>query len=317
MTGTSATINKEKNFVSCIIYVHNAEAFIGSFLSMIIKVMEDNFENSEIICVNDHSDDGSVELIKKTGSMAVTTGISLVNLSSFHGLEAAMNAGMDLAIGDFVFEFDKPVSDFEPGVIMQVYRHSLTGYDIVSASPDTKQKVSSGLFYHFFDALTDASYGMMTESFRILSRRVINRIKSVNKTIPYRKAVYANSGLKADNIKYRAVDGAGVIKDKRESKYRSDLALDVLILFTNMGYRFGKAMTVFMMFMSLFMLIYSVVIYLLKHPVAGWTTTILFLSVSFFGLFGILTIIIKYLQLLVNLIFKRKSYNYESIEKIT
>ena len=317
MTGTFATINKEKNFVSCIIYVHNAEAFIGSFLSMIIKVMEDNFENSEIICVNDHSDDRSVELIRETGSKAGTTGISLVNLSSFHGLETAMNAGMDLAIGDFVFEFDKPVPDFDPRVIMEVYRHSLTGYDIVSASPDMKQKVSSGLFYHFFDALTDGSYGMMTESFRILSRRVINRIKTVNKTIPYRKAVYANSGLKADNIKYRVIDGAGFVKDKRESKYRSDLALDVLILFTDMGYRFGKAMTVLMMFMSLFMLIYSVAIYLLKHPVAGWTTTILFLSVSFFGLFGILTIIIKYLQLLVNLIFKRKSYSYESIEKIT
>ena len=84
-----------------------------------------------------------------------------------------------------------------------------------------------------------------------------------------------------------------------------------------MGYRFGKAMTVLMMFMSLFTLIYSVAIYLLKHPVAGWTTTILFLSVSFFGLFGILTIIIKYLQVIVNLIFKRKNYSFESIEKLT
>lgn len=37
----------------------------------------------------------------------------------------------------------------------------------------------------------------------------------------------------------------------------------------------------------------------------------------FFGLFGVLTIIIKYLQLLVDLVFKRKHYSFESIEKLT
>ena len=72
-----------------------------------------------------------------------------------------------------------------------------------------------------------------------------------------------------------------------------------------------------MMIMSAFMIVYSLVIYLSSDPVAGWTTTILFLSVAFFGLFGILTIIIKYLQLIVNLVFKRKQYSFEGIEKLT
>ena len=62
---------------------------------------------------------------------------------------------------------------------------------------------------------------------------------------------------------------------------------------------------------------YSIIVYLTSNPVAGWTTTVLFLSVAFFGLFGILTVIIKYLQLLVDLVFKRKNYMYEDIEKIT
>ena len=44
---------------------------------------------------------------------------------------------------------------------------------------------------------------------------------------------------------------------------------------------------------------------------------ILFLSMAFFGLFGILTIIVKYLQLLISLNFKRKQYCFESIEKLT
>ena len=44
-------LNKEKNFVSVVIYVHNAENRIEPFLDVIIKTMEENFEHSEIICV--------------------------------------------------------------------------------------------------------------------------------------------------------------------------------------------------------------------------------------------------------------------------
>ena len=76
-------------------------------------------------------------------------------------------------------------------------------------------------------------------------------------------------------------------------------------------------MTVIMMLCSIFMVVYSLAVYLTSNPVAGWTTTVLFLSVSLFGLFGVLTVIIKYLQILINLVFRRKQYSFESIEKIT
>ncbi len=309
--------NKEKSFASVVIYVHNAEKRIENFLKTIIEVMEGNFEHSEIICVNDSSDDNSLALIKKTSEIASTTSVSVVNMSYFHGLELSMNAGLDLSIGDFVFEFDNTYLDFDPAVIMDIYRRLLQGFDIVSASADRREKFTSKLFYKAFDRYSDLSCKMSTESFRVLSRRVLNRIDSMNKTIPYRKAVYANCGLKTDNIRYRVVDQISRTTDKKERTFRSHLAVDSLILFTEMGYSFAKIMTVLMMCMSIFMIAYSIIIYATSNPVAGWTTTILFLSVGFFGLFGILTIVIKYLQLLVDLVFKRKQYSFESIEKLT
>lgn len=201
-------MNKEKNFVSAVIYIHNAENRIEKFLDAIIKVMEGNFEHSEIICVNDASDDDSLMQIKMVSQNATTTSISVVNMSHFHGLELAMNAGVDMSIGDFVFEFDNTNLDFDPSVIMKVYYHSLKGYDIVSASADKKEKWTSKFFYKVFERFTDITYNMSTESFRILSRRVINRISAMNKTIPYRKAVYANCGLKTDNIKYTIMNNS-------------------------------------------------------------------------------------------------------------
>lgn len=308
--------NKEQNFVSAVVYIRNSKACVENFLRMLVDTFRENFEHSEIICVNDDSCDESVDLIREIARTVTTIDISLVNMSYFHGLELSMNAGVDLAIGDFVFEFDNTFLNYDKSEIMRIYRHALKGYDIVSAYPDQKEKLSSRFFYKVFERFSNRSYRMHTESFRVLSRRVINRIGSMTKTVPYRKAVYSSQGLKTDSLSYTPTAGKKDFNDKKDKRYRVSLAVDSLILFTELGYRFSLFMTMIMMILSAFMIIYSIVIFAMANPVAGWTTTILFLSVAFFGLFGILTIIIRYLQLLVNLVFKRKNYSFESVEKL-
>lgn len=311
--------NKEKNFVSAVLYVHNAENSIRQFLKTILSTLEECFEYSEVICVNDASSDASVEMIKEISKTAEGVSVSVLHMSYFHGVELAMNAGVDLSIGDFVFEFDSTEMDFDASQIMRVYKKALEGYDIVSATPEKKQKISSKIFYYVFNKYANYAHKTNTERFRVLSRRVINRGSSMNKSIPYRKAVYANCGLKATNLLYPVIAQTknAVKGDRTEKKYRRNLAVDALILFTDVGYRFSIGMTLCMMLITIFMVCYSVMIYLTSNPVAGWTTTILFLSVVFFGLFGVLTIIIKYLQILIDLVFKRSRYSFEGVEKLT
>lgn len=310
--------DREKNFLSAVVYVHNCGERIGGFLEMIMDAVEEQFEQSEIICVNDGSSDDSVSVIRTVGRGRKGTTVSILNLSSFHGVEKAMAAGTDLAIGDFVLEFDSAIQDFSASEIMEVYKKALDGFDIVSAVPQAKERFSSRLFYFFMDQFSDAPCSFHTERFRILSRRAINRIGSLNKSVAYRKAVYANCGLRTGVITY---SGGKIGKekrgDRRERKYRMNLAVDTLILFTNVGYRFSIIMTIIMMMFAAAMAVYCVWIYMTSSPIEGWTTTVMFLSAAFFGLFGILTIMIKYLQIVVNLIFKKKQYSFESIEKLT
>lgn len=310
-------VNKEKNFVSAVIYVHNSEKQIDNFLKTVVSVLEENFEKSEIICVNDFSDDGSVGQIKKISDSVKKAAISILNMSHFHGTEIAMNAGVDLSIGDFVFEFDSTNMDFDKSEIMKVYKKSLEGFDIVSASPSKAKRTSSSLFYYAFNKFSNLNYKMTTERFRILSRRVINRISSMNKTMPYRKAVYANCGLKTENIIYKQTEQIFEAEDKLIKNYRKNLATDTFIIFTDIGYKVSLFITSLMLVFTLGVGIYSLVYHYLKTPVAGWASTILFLSVSMFFLFMILTIILKYLQVLVDLVFKKTKYNFESIEKLT
>ena len=158
---------------------------------------------------------------------------------------------------------------------------------------------------------------MNTESFRVLSRRAINRISAMNVMIPYRKVVHVNCGLQTDNIKYSVYATEKYKVDKQEKAYRFELAVDSLILFTNIGYRFAKFMSGMMIIITLITLFYTVFAYIVSSPVEGWTSTILFLSIVFLGVFVMFTVIVKYLQIILELVFKKKHYTFESIEKIT
>ena len=307
---------KEKNFISAVVYVRNDDAHISEFLSMLTGVLEGNFEHSEIICVNDFSSDDSLAKIREFCKAGSSVSISVLNMSYFHGIELSMNAGVDLSIGDFVFEFDSVAMDYEPSRIMDLYYRTQEGFDIVSLTPDKGNGFFSRVFYKLFNVFSNYPQKISTETVRILSRRTINRVSSMSKTIPYRKAIYASSGLRTARIVYQRMDSSRSV-DKGERSYRHGLAINSLILFTDVGYKFSIYMAVIMMCIAISMVTYSVVIYLTRNPVEGWTTTILFLSFAFFGLFSVLTVIIKYLQIIVDLIFKRKTYNFESIEKLT
>jgi len=308
--------NKEKNFISAVIYVNNNQEHIKEFLSNIYKTLDENFNKFEIIIVNDASTDETVKRVKEFSETVTSSVISIVNMSFYQGLELAMNAGVNLAIGDFVYEFDNVYKDYDNKIIIDLYYKSLEGFDIVSATPKNYNSKSSKLFYKLFNSCANTMYELNTESFRILSRRGINRVHSMSKTIPYRKAIYSNCGLKIYNIVYDNKNYNFKINKKIKNN-RREIASNSLILFTDLGYKISIGMTLLMMLIAIVTSVYVIVTFLgNKRPIEGWTTIMLFLSGGFFGVFAIMAVIIKYLSLIVNLVFKKQQYIVESIEKV-
>ena len=120
-----------------------------------------------------------------------------------------------------------------------------------------------------------------------------------------------------DVIFYRNDRGTKMAMDDSLASKRRDVAIDSLVLFTDVAYKFAFGMTVLMMLVSAFTAGYTVFVFVRDQPVAGWTTTMLVLSICFLGVFAALAVIIKYLAILVDLVFKKKSYITESIEKLT
>jgi dolichol-phosphate mannosyltransferase len=313
----SVNQNLEKNFISAVVYVHNNEKQIRAFLQMLYEQMSSHFHKFEIIMVNDASTDASEEVIRTLALEWENSVVSILKMSYFQGIEMSMNAGKRLSIGDYVFEFDSMEMDYAPEQIFAVYQKALTGYDIVSASAGKKGKLSSRIFYSIFNRFSNVQYKIGTESFRVLSRRGINRIDASSTTIFYRKAIYANCGLKCANIVYDVVCETDRDFTKNQKKYREELAMETLILHTNVAYKLCTGLTALMMAVALFVLVYTIVIFAIGNPVEGWTTTMLVLSFGFFGMFALLSVVIRYLAIILDLNFKRQQVVYEGIEKIS
>lgn len=256
-----------------------------------------------------------VEKIKEI-TKKLSLPVSILHMSYYQGLELSMNAGRDLAIGDYVIEFDECIWNFPDGLVMDAYHEVLKEYDIVCCADRSKAKITSKVFYNLFNHFSGTQHLLESDNFRILSRRGINRVCSLNKTIPYRKAVYANCGLNFKVMHFEPVCRTDYGKNKKTKRFRKSLAVDSLLLYTNIGTGFSVLMAVLMAGIAVVLAVYTLVIYLNGIAVVGWTTTMLFLSLGFFGFFVLMSIAIKYLSLLLNIVFRREKYLFKSIEKL-
>lgn len=304
--------NKEVNFVSAVIYTHNNESDIEKYLKSIVGVLEENFNKYEIICVDDASTDRSVEIIKTYFEKYPQGVVSLINMSYYQGVESAMNAGVDLSIGDFVFEFDCVNIDYKIETIMDVYKQSLLGYDIVSACPKDSKRMSSRIFYWLYNKNAFLDNELRTETFRVLSRRAVNRIKSLNTNTPYRQALYSNCGLKHDKVIYEQLDTRFEHNKTFVFNYRKELAIDTLMMFTCLPQRISMIFSCIFLVISIMFLGINIFEGFLKAN----NIIIMCLSLGMSCISLLSFIIIRYLALLIRLVFFKKEYVISSVDKI-
>lgn len=309
---------KEKKFISLVVYLHNVQAYVKYFLNAVIPICEKHFQEFEIVCVDDGCSDGTIEVLKDyLEENKVRAMVNVIHMSFFHGLESAMNAGRDIAIGDFVFEFDDIFVDYDPDMIIRTYEKLMEGNDIVAARSKGKVRLSSRAFYALYNSTSRTKGKIGPETFRVVSRRAINRIKSMGQYIPYRKAVYMNCGLKTATLEYESRDREARVKNKIVTSERTSLALDSFIYFTNVLERVSMILCGVFLIISVGMGVYLIIdAFNGQKLVEGWLSTMGFLALGFFGVFALLTIILKYLSVILNLIFKQQRYLIADIEKV-
>ncbi len=311
----------DNKFISVVVYLHNDSEHVAGFMDMIVPVLKASFTKYEIICVDDASTDATVRALKDYGFDSDGM-VSVIHMGFYQGLEAAMNAGRDLAIGDFVYEFDHIYADYPVSLIRDVYDRMLEGYDVVAARDLGYGRFTSRLFYSLFNRYSNSPNSIGSETFRIISRRAINRIKSMGIHIPYRKAIYTNCGLNTTVVTYKPErDAVADVRRHLKSKgfgERSGLALDSFIYFTDIMERLSFVVSAVFLLVSLGAMIYAIADHFLGSNISsGWPSLMCLVSLGFFGVFTLLTIILKYLSVMLDLIFRHQRYMVAEIEKLS
>lgn len=305
---------KEKAFISIVVYAHNSEKTVINFLDNIYDFFSDRFDSFEIILVNDASTDKTLELIIEHKERYEGK-ITIITTAWKHNHELAMLAGTEMAIGDYIYEIESTNLEFSIESLWEAYEKCTSGFDIVFSSPDGKLNFSSRIFYKILEKFAYQKLELRTESFKLITRRALNAVLKIKVKTRYRKIIYRFSGFLTTTIYFKPTKN---IQSDTSFLEKIDFAVNILLSFSDIGLKFTLFLSVIFFMISIFIGIYAISIYLIETSVVvtGWTTTMLFLSFSFSGIFFILTILGKYLAIILEETKERPSYFIQSIKRI-
>ena len=164
-----------KVIYSIVVPLYNEELVIDESYKRLKKIMDYTEENYEIVFVNDGSTDKTrdkVEFICKNDKK-----IKLINFSRNFGHQAAITAGMDLALGAAVVVIDADLQD-PPEVILKMIEKWKEGYEVVYGKRIKREgetlfkKFTAKMFYRLLKSITVIDIPVDTGDFRLIDRKV-------------------------------------------------------------------------------------------------------------------------------------------------
>ena len=298
--------NLEQNYISVVLVVNEENKEIITKIQNINKILKNNFKNSEIVIVDNTSKNSSLESLNTLDFKHTE-----IKLPIKHRTQQALNAGTAIAIGDYILEIEDISFDIDYNKIMEMYKKSQEGYDFVFLTPKKLRK-SSKIFYNILNKYFKNSFNedIGSSVMTLSSRRGQNKVAEVGKRIINRNVAYVLSGLKSSSI---VVDMN--YKNNRGFSENLMLTFDTLIYYTDAIMLFTQRLA--FVFFALFGMgvIYSLVTRIVKETVEGWASLFIVLSLGFFGIFLILSIIIRYLHHILQNSLNSKDYIYRSVNK--
>jgi len=196
--------------VACPFY--NEAAAVARFFARIIPVLESLHLPFEIICVNDGSQDATLEQLKC--AQAADPRIIVVDLSRNFGKEAALTAAIDHARGDAVIPIDADLQD-PPELIPALVRKWREGYELVVARRANRdsdrliKRLSAGWFYRVHNAICEIEIPRNVGDFRLMDRRVVDSLKRLPERRRFMKGLFAWVGFDTAVVDYTRERRAG------------------------------------------------------------------------------------------------------------
>jgi len=208
--------------------IYNEIENIPELYSQIKDVMDRTGEPWELIMVDDGSNDGSTDLIRKLH--LDDSHIRPVIFARNFGHQIAVTAGLDYSRGDAVVIIDSDLQD-PPEVILDLIAKWEEGYQVVYAVRSEREgetwfkEFTASLFYRMIYRITDVDIPKDTGDFRLLDRKVVDTMGQMRERHRFLRGMSVWVGFNQTGVEYkRAPRFAGETKYplKKMLKFATD-----------------------------------------------------------------------------------------------
>lgn len=162
-------------------------------------------DDYELVLVNDGSTDRTLTLLRE--HQADDPHLVIVDLSRNFGHQLAATAGLDAAQGDAVVLIDADLQD-PPELIPQMVQRWQEGFDVVYAvrrnrAGESKFKLlTARWFYRITRRLTKVSIPVDAGDFRLMSRRVVDALKTIRERHRFIRGLVSWVGFPQSAVEY-------------------------------------------------------------------------------------------------------------------
>ena len=277
------TVEPNPPLLSIVVPVYKAEDCLDELYRRLVQALETITSNFEIVLVEDCGGDRSWEVIERLAQQDER--VKGIQFSRNFGQHYGITAGLDHCQGDWVVVMDCDLQD-RPEEIPRLYAKAQEGYDIVLArrglrSDSLPKRINSWLFYKLFSYLTNTNYDAQTANFCIISRKVVENLRSMREQLRFFGGMVQWMGFPTASIEVEHAERHAGNSTYTFTKMLK-LAQEAIIAFSDkplrLAVRFGFLMASIAFAYAIYMLIRSL---LYSSPIIGWSSLII--SLYFIG----------------------------------
>lgn len=191
---------------SIIAPVFNERESLPTLYQRVKEVMDTSGDSWELILIDDGSQDGSTDIIRKLAQKDDC--VRPVIFARNFGHQIAVTAGLDYSRGQAVVIIDADLQD-PPEVILELIQKWREGNEVVYAVRAEREgetwfkTFTASLFYRLIFRITDVKIPLDTGDFRLLDRQVVDVMNQMREKHRFLRGMSAWVGFKQVGVPYR------------------------------------------------------------------------------------------------------------------
>lgn len=282
---------------SIVIPVYNEEKNIPIIYKKLIKILNEQKKDFEIIFINDGSKDKSLEILKEYSKKDKR--VKYLSFSRNFGHQAALTAGLDYASGNAIISMDCDMQD-PPEIVKEMIKKWKQGYDVVYARRRNRKeslfkKQTAVIYYKLLDKFSDVKIPRNVGDFRLIDKKVLNELKNMKEKARYLRGMVAWLGFKyafVDFDRPNRIHGETGYSLRKMIRLGMDGVLNFSMLPLKIGFILGL-LSILSGFFFLIYMIFDIIFNQVYYPLYKWLAII---SIMFFGfLFMLIWILGEYI----------------------